>query len=159
VDEVDPAVRRAPLRDVVEQAQPALAEGGAHRLHVGDPEGELLQAGAVAPDELGDGGLGGQRRQQLDAGLPVADGEHRLADALLLVGLLVHRVHAEGLRVEGDRLVEIGDGDAHVVDGGEQLRGQTGGRGVGGSGGRHAGILLAPLHSRHVGRTHITRST
>ena len=56
----------------------------------------------------------------------VADGEHRLADALLLVGLLVHRLHAEGLGVEGDRLVQVGDGDADVVDRGEQLAGQAG---------------------------------
>ncbi len=57
---------------------------------------------------------------------PFADGQHRLADALLLVGLLVHRLHAEGLGVERDRLVQVGDGDAHVVDGGEQLGGQPG---------------------------------
>ena len=84
---------------------------------------------------------GRQRRQQLDAGLPVAHGQHRLADALLLVGLLVHRVHAEGLRVEGDRLVEVGDGDAHVVDGGEQPGGQAGRAGVVLSVSGHAGIL------------------
>ena len=54
----------------------------------------------------------------------VADGDHRLADALLLVGLLVHRLHAEGVAVEGDRLVEVGHGDADVVDGGEEMRGE-----------------------------------
>ena len=54
---------------------------------------------------------------------PTAD--HRLADALLLVGLLVDGLHAEGVAVEGDRLVEVGHGDADVVDGGEQVRGQV----------------------------------
>src|SRR3712207_7854590 len=45
-----------------------------------------------------------QGGEQLDARGAVADGEHRLADALLLVGLLVHRVDAERAGVEGDRL-------------------------------------------------------
>src|SRR5687767_2889381 len=125
VDEVDPAAGRAAPGDVVEQPEAALAQRGADRLDIGHPEGELLQPCPGPPDELGDRGLGGQRGEQLDAGLPVADGEHRLADTLFLVGLLVHRVHAEGLRVEGDRLVEIRDGDAHMVDGGEQLCGKT----------------------------------
>ena len=45
------------------------------------------------------------------------DGHHRLADPLLLVGLLVDDLHAELLAVHRDRDVEVGDGDAHVVDG------------------------------------------
>src|SRR5919202_540780 len=136
VHEVDPAVRRPAPGGVVEQPQAALAQRRADRLDVGHPEGQLLQARAGAADELGDRRLGGQRREQLDAGLAVADGEHRLADALLLVHLLVHRVDAEGLGVEGQGLVEIRDGDAHVVDRGEQLGRQAGAR-VGG----HGGIL------------------
>ena len=51
--------------------------------------------------------------------------DHRLAHALLLVGLLVGHVHAEGVAVEGDRLVEVGHGDADVVDGGEQVLGEV----------------------------------
>ena len=46
VDEVDPAVGRAALGDVVEQPQAALAQRGADRLDVVDPEGQLLQARA-----------------------------------------------------------------------------------------------------------------
>src|SRR5215213_7383764 len=113
----------------------AVGQRGAHRLDVLDPEGQLLQARAGAADELRDRRLGRERREQLDAGVAVADGEHRLADALLLVRLLVHGVDAEGLGVEGDRFVEIGNGDADVVDRGEQLAGQSG-LVVG-----HAGIL------------------
>ena len=93
--------------------------------------GQVLQAGAGAADELRDRRLRGQRGQQLDAGLAVPDGEHRLVDALLLVDLLVHRGDAEGQLVEGDRLPEVGHRDAHVVDGGEQVRGQAGVRVVG----------------------------
>ena len=47
--------------------------------------------------------------------------DHRLADPLLLVGLLVHGLHAEGVAVEGDRLVQVGNRDAHVVDSGEEV--------------------------------------
>jgi hypothetical protein len=45
-------------------------------------------------------------------------------------------MHAEGLGVEGDRLVQVGNGDPHVIDRGEQSGGQSGARIVG-----HAGIL------------------
>ena len=76
--------------------------------------------GPLPVEELRDRRVGRQRRQQLDAARPaVADGEHRLADALLLVDLLVHASQAEGSRVERDGLVEVGDGDADVVDAGE----------------------------------------
>ena len=71
----------------------------------------------------------------------VADGDHRLAHPLLLVGLLVGHVHAERVAVVGDGHVEVRDGDAHVVDGGEQVLGQVRGAvmaamvaGVGGGG-------------------------
>jgi hypothetical protein len=137
VHEVHPAVGRAALGDVVEQSQAALAQGRADRLDVGHPERELLQTGAVAPDELRDRRVLVQRGQQLDARLAVADREHRLVHALLLVDLLVHRVHAEGEFVEGDGLAQVGHGDAHVVDGRQQAVGQTRAASVG----AHAGIL------------------
>ena len=50
-----------------------------------------------APGTCRSGESGAQRGQQLDAGARVADGEHRLAHALLLVDLLVHRAHVEGV--------------------------------------------------------------
>ncbi len=93
-----------------------------------DPVGDLLDAGAGAVEELRDRGVGGERREQLDARAGVADRDHRLADALLLVGLLVHDLHAEGVAVERDRLVEVGHGDADVVDGREQVAGEASGR-------------------------------
>src|SRR4051794_32202769 len=156
VHEVDPAVGRAPLGGVVEQAQAALAQRGADRLDVVHPEGQLLQARAGAVDEPGDRRLRRERGQQLDAGLAVADREHRLADPLLLVGLLVHRLDAEGPGVEGDRLVQVGDGDADVVDGREQVAREAGlrvighgaehaaaaGRATAGGGAHHVAVLV-----------------
>ena len=55
----------------------------------------------------------------------VAHGHHGLADALLLVGLLVLDLHPERVPVQRDRLVEVGHGDADVVDAGEQVGGDV----------------------------------
>ena len=107
---------------VVEQAQAALAQRRAHGVDVGDAVGELLDAGAAAVEELRDRRLGGERREQLDARAGVADAHHRLAHALLLVGLLVQQRHAVRLLVERDGRVEVGHGDADVVDVGEEVR-------------------------------------
>jgi len=91
-------------------------------------------------------------REQLDAGVAVPDGEHRLADALLLVGLLVHRADAVSAGVEGDRLVEVGHGDAHVVDGGEQALEQAVPRaGIG-----HGGDLAPPGRRPPPGVSRVT---
>jgi hypothetical protein len=133
VDEVDQAAGGATARRVVQQPQAALAQRSARALDVLDRVGELLDTRAIAIEELRDRRLGGQRREQLDAGGAVADGQHRLADALLDVRLLVHARDAERVGVERDRGVEIGDGDADVIDLGEQ----AGGHGIG----RHRSIV------------------
>src|SRR3954447_22641997 len=104
VHEVDPAAGGAPARGVVQQAEAAGAQRPARRVDVGHPEGELLQPRAGAADELRDRRLGVQRGEQLDPGVAVAHGEHRLVDALLLVDLLVHGGDPEGELVEGDPL-------------------------------------------------------
>ena len=83
----------------------------------------------------------------------VADRDHRLAHALLLVGLLVGDVHAEGVAVVGDGLVQVGHGDADVVDRGEQVLGEVQGCGHG----RHRGRCgrcpqRDPRHPGHRGR-------
>ncbi len=98
------------------QAQPAGPKLRACRLDIGDGEGELLDAGATAIDELGDRRLLVQGGQQLDLGGAVADNEHGLAHALLLVGLFVDADDAERPAVELDRGVEVGHGDPDVVD-------------------------------------------
>jgi hypothetical protein len=76
---------------------------------------------AALVEELGDRRRVRQRRQQLDRGTRVADREHRLPDALLLVDLLVRHGHAEHVGVVPDGLVEVGHRDADVVDRVEQL--------------------------------------
>src|SRR6478735_5491522 len=81
VDEVDPRVGRATPRLVVQQAQAALAQDCTDRVDVGDPIGHLLDAGALAVEELRDRRALVERCEQLDAGAGVADRHHRLADA------------------------------------------------------------------------------
>ena len=59
--------------------------------------------------------------EKLDAAAGVADREHRLAYALLLVDLLVDRVQAERRGVHLEGVVEIGYGNAYVVDREQQV--------------------------------------
>src|SRR5690606_36333516 len=123
VHEVDARVGRAALGGVVEQTYAALAQDGAHGVDVGDPVGELLQARAGAGEELGDGRLVVEGSEQLDERSRLADRDHGLPDALLLVGLAVRDLHAEDVAVERDRLVQVRYGDTDVVDGGEEVGG------------------------------------
>ena len=58
-----------------------------------------------------------ERREQLHVVL--ADVEQHRLDALLGDHLAVHQLHAVGGRVELERRVEVGDGDADVVDAAE----------------------------------------
>ena len=92
-------------------------------LHVGDPERELLEPGAGVLEEPRDRRRGVQGGEELETGaLARSDAHHRLPHPLVGVGLLVEHGHAEGVTVEGDRLVEVRHRDADVVDRGEQVR-------------------------------------
>ncbi len=68
VDEVDARVgRTASGGSVVQQPNPpAVAKLGGDGVDVGDPVGELLESGAASVDELGDGRILVQRREQLN---------------------------------------------------------------------------------------------
>jgi hypothetical protein len=116
MDEVDPRAGRAPPGLVVQHPQAAGADRGGRGVHVGDGVRDLLQAGAVAVQELGDRRVGVQRREQLQAVGADADREHCLADALLLVDLGMDAPQAEDLLVKIDRRVEIGHRHTDVVD-------------------------------------------
>ena len=147
VDEVDPAVARAALGQVIEQSHPAFAQCRADGIDVDDAVGHLLDAGAGLGQEAPDRRVGMQRREQLDARAGVTDGHHRLADTLLLVDLLVQAGHPKGVAVERDRGVEVGDRDPDVVD----HREQTGERaGSGRYGGVHEFLLCQAAAGRAV---------
>jgi acetyl-CoA C-acetyltransferase len=127
MDEVDPRIGGAPARSVVQQPNAASAQLGRDLFDVGDAVRQLLQSRAVASDELGDGGRLVDRREQLQCSGLIGgsgEGQHRLANALFLVDLLVHRNHAEVVGVPGDSGVEIGHRDTHVIDSRHQIGAQ-----------------------------------
>ena len=80
-----------------------------------------MEAGPVPFEELPDGGVRGERAEQLD--VAHADPEQHGLHALLPHGLTVLNGHAEPLRVEGYRLVEILHRHADVIDSPEHGRG------------------------------------
>src|SRR5512139_1595196 len=86
-------------------------------------ERDVVHALAVLGQELGDGRVVANRFDQLQIGRSavagVVDLQHRLADALLLVDLLVDVGEAVRPAVELDGRVQVMAGDADVVDPGE----------------------------------------
>ena len=99
---------------------PVFAQSIRQRVEIADAVGELLQAGAALVDELGDRRVLVQRRHQLHLGASLgsaAHGQHRFANALIVVDLFVEHDHAEVVVIPLDRDVEVGYRDADVVDG------------------------------------------
>jgi hypothetical protein len=93
----------------------ALAHDFGHRfVDAVDAIGHVVQSGAALLEELRNGGIGRRGREQLDARF--AAGDHRRAH--LLVGDVDDgaEVVAAQLAVRLDRRVEVGHGDADVVD-------------------------------------------
>ena len=78
-----------------------------------------MEPGAASIDEPADRRLGPERPEELD--VAVADVEQRRLDSLLAHGLAVDERHLERPFVDRDRLPEVGDGDADVVDQVEHL--------------------------------------
>ena len=76
-----------------------------------------MQARALLGEELADGRVVAERREQLDVVLP--DVEEHGVDALLGDRLPVHEGHGEVALVERDRGVDVGDRDADVVNAAE----------------------------------------
>src|SRR3954471_24977583 len=97
VHEVDPRSRSTAAGFVVQEDGAALAQGCRDRVDVADPVGELLDAGAALGQEARDRGVGREWGEQLDRRAAVSYREHRLADALVLVDLLMRDRHAERL--------------------------------------------------------------
>jgi len=75
---------------------------------------DMVHSGATTGEEATDGSVVFGRRHQLEPAL--SDEERRGLDALLHELLPPLETRAEERRVRGDRLVEVGDGDAEMVD-------------------------------------------
>src|SRR5215213_5280738 len=126
VQKVDAAPGGPPPRLVVQHPDPPATEHPRRLLHVGHPVGELLQPRPRPFEEARDRRALVQRRQQLELGSVLrSDAEHCLPDTLLLVALLVQHLESERGPVEGERLVQVGYGDADMVDGQEELLGEV----------------------------------
>src|SRR5262249_31155008 len=89
----------------------ALELGG----HVGDGKRDVVHARATAGEELPDGRVRAERREQLDA--RVTDDDQRRLDALLLDAVAALERRAEQRRVAGNCRIEIVNRDPDVVDG------------------------------------------
>ena len=79
-----------------------------------DLVGDVMDAGAALGEEAADGGVVPGRREQLEPG--VADEHGGRLDALLGDELAVLERPTEQALVRRDALVEVGDGDADVMD-------------------------------------------
>src|SRR5215213_9606793 len=118
MQEGDAAAADPDPRLAVDQLQaggPKLLQG---RVDVADRVGDVVEARALALEELADGGLRTERPQQLN----VTVAEQNRLDALLLDGLAVGERHRESALVEAEGGVDVLDGDAHVVDPSEHRR-------------------------------------
>src|SRR6186997_1727786 len=101
-------------RFVVDQLDTLAREVGERRADVFDLVRDVMHAGPAVRQETADGRVVAGRCEQLDAVRADEDGGG--LDALLLHALAVLDRRAEQLRVRGDRLVEIGHGEAEMMD-------------------------------------------
>ena len=76
----------------------------------------MVKPGAASLEEAGDGRVRTERRDQLDVG--VAHIEQRRVDSLLLDRLPMDERHPQDIPVVRDPLLDVRDGDTHVVDAG-----------------------------------------
>src|SRR4051794_8183292 len=101
-------------RRLVDEPKPRGPQALELGLDVGRLVGDVVKPRPVLGQELADGRVRAQRRQQLDVAL--ADVEQDGLDALGLHRLAVDEVEVEVGVVERERRVEVLDGDADVVD-------------------------------------------
>lgn len=116
VGEVDEGSSGTDLGFVVEQTDARRSQVLARGRDIGHRVGHLLNPWPTSIKEATDRGVGGEGSKELDPGSGIAHGEHRLANTLFLVDLLVGHRQAECAGVEVDGVVEIGNRDPNVID-------------------------------------------
>src|SRR3712207_1507523 len=114
MNERDLEAEQAVPRLGVDQLGAAVGELGERRPDVVDLVRDVVHPGAALGEELADGRLVAERREQLDAAL--AEAERRRLDSLVGDRLPVLERRPEEALVRRDRLVEVGYGHAEVVD-------------------------------------------
>src|SRR5579884_492912 len=121
-------------------------------------ERHVVHPGAALREEPADRRVVAERRQQLDPG--AADAERRRLHALVLEALAVLDRRPEQPRVALDRLVEVGDRDADVVDAGERHQASSSERTNRTPPSRHAAVheaVRASSSPREASSTNATR--
>jgi hypothetical protein len=101
----------------VDELDALLLEAVQRRVDVVHGVGDVVQPLAVSLYELADRRVGAKRAQQLN--VTFADVEEHRLDALRLDGLAVRDGHPEGALIKRDCGVEVGYGDADMVDAAE----------------------------------------
>src|SRR5205085_10529102 len=114
VDERDLEAEEPLPRLVVDQLRAAFGEVRQRLAQVVDLVGDVVHARPAVREELADRRVGAERGEQLDAAL--ADADRSRLDALLRHELAVLELGAEEPLIRRERLVEVLDGDAEVVD-------------------------------------------
>src|SRR5439155_24159102 len=98
----------------VDQLGSGRLELGQGRADVVDLVGDVVHPRPALREELADGSLVAERREQLDAAF--AHAQRRGLDALVGHGVAVLQLRTEEPLVRGDRLVEVGDSHAEMVN-------------------------------------------
>jgi hypothetical protein len=116
VGEINEGPSGTDLGFVVKQAHADRSQVLARGLDIGDRVRHLLYAGSTSLKETANRGVWRERSKELDPGSGIAHGEHRLANALLLIDLLVGHRQAKRADVEVDGVFEIANRDPNVID-------------------------------------------
>src|SRR5690625_6874258 len=86
--EIDAASGRSAAGSIIKQAYAPVTQLRGYGFDIGNPVCQLLDSLSVAVKEFGDRRIRRERCQQLNAGVGVADRQHRFADSLVFVDFL-----------------------------------------------------------------------
>src|ERR1051326_5762747 len=114
MDERDLEPEQAGVRLGVDELRALALERGQCRADVRDLERDMVHTRAARSEKPPDGRVAFERREELDP--PAADEHGRRLDALLRHGRAVLELGAEEARVRLERVVEVGDGHAEMMD-------------------------------------------
>jgi hypothetical protein len=121
--ERDLEAEHAVPRAFVDQLDALLGKVSERGLDVGDLVGDVMHAFAALREEPADGRVVAERGEQLDAAFPHPQGGS--LDALILDPLAVLEPSSEEALVRGHRSVQVGNGDADVMNGPSVHRGDA----------------------------------
>lgn len=114
MDECDLQAEQPPARLLVDQLRALGGETRELRCDVVDLERDVMHPRPALGDELADGRVRAERREQLDS--VVADAQRGSFDALMLDARPVLECRAEEALVGRDRRVEVGDRDTEMMN-------------------------------------------